>query len=1166
MSSQAASYLNATPAVLTSGIDAPHGRIELFLGPYRSGKTNRIIDELIATHRDSPFSKTVVVVPSQRYQKVFEERLAKALAAKVQSERGSPGSAASVGLVSVTVMSFYSLVQRLLRQLGSTFRLVPREIRPQIIAQVMSRLRDEGALRNLRDHSSFLGIHNNLMELIDEFERAAFSPQEVLDRLQSKAHSASRHLELAKIFQVYWQILQELKLVDERQAAFVLVQMLASSNQVSAGHASSNHGAPDQAFNIDNLIVDGFDRFNRLQLSVLGEVAKRTKRTIIAFDYAVRDGRVYADYLWKEASYSLLQAQFQHRCQTTLFDRQDSVRQPAVSRFEAPDRLLEMEEIARRVKSALLVDKVPPEEILVVVRSLSVYADAARTAFEDAGISHFVDEPQDCSKIPVIQFITRMTRLEFDGLKRKDVVWCLRSRYLSEAAGLSAQEIELIDRRSMEHRVVGGRDQWQQLFAAADQAKTAGKGLEAGAWWQEIGAKLFALFDRLKPLPLSNVSGHVRWLEDILDHLFQPLFSSRQERTRHQPQDSRDSAYRRFIEQKCLGEFRRCLSTLLLEESFLGEESWSAADFFARLDRLLAGANFRNHPKSKAAVIICGADLAPNRSFSRVFIGGLVEGEFPRKIGATGFVGPDEIRSWNSFDVDISNPRFHPGFETALFANLAARAREELHLSYSSYEFNGEELLPSFLISLPERSGPNSKNLQTSSATTNGAHLETTAAVGHMSTPSRAVDVANSSANKIHIDFAARALEMPVSARNLLSGSLLSLSPFSRLEKAQQLFDYACHGAMGAQAKGLAQELRENLVMMHGRLSCDRRSIFNGYLCGQVAAGSLRVPLPRRFSATGLSDYGKCGFKYWVSHILHSEPIEEPRSGLDARLLGEVCHKSLELFYASLMKNNLRITDPLETLGTLLDDAIALTLQWLEARRSFRPTEFWHLERSEIRFRLHRFLAKERERAFKDRYAFSPHLLEAGFGLDNEESFPPLLLQHGEESIEIRGRIDRIDKATDDRGHEILRLIDYKKGSALIPAEEAHRGRNLQLPLYALAARDAIDQGADVVEGRYLSIWSGAVSGRLKFGQWERLDDPQNSTSSLPVLEKTQRYVFQYVQEIAGGKFTVEPNGLDLCKRCQHHAVCRISELKPAQSGTEGNGNDPHQTGTKPKK
>ena len=49
--------------------------ISLLLGPYRSGKTLQLIDELIDFCRQQPLMKALVVVPSQRYRTLLEKRV-----------------------------------------------------------------------------------------------------------------------------------------------------------------------------------------------------------------------------------------------------------------------------------------------------------------------------------------------------------------------------------------------------------------------------------------------------------------------------------------------------------------------------------------------------------------------------------------------------------------------------------------------------------------------------------------------------------------------------------------------------------------------------------------------------------------------------------------------------------------------------------------------------------------------------------------------------------------------------------------------------------------------------------------------------------------------------------------------------------------------------------
>ena len=78
------------------------------------------------------------------------------------------------------------------------------------------------------------------------------------------------------------------------------------------------------------------------------------------------------------------------------------------------------------------------------------------------------------------------------------------------------------------------------------------------------------------------------------------------------------------------------------------------------------------------------------------------------------------------------------------------------------------------------------------------------------------------------------------------------------------------------------------------------------------------------------------------------------------------------------------------------------------------------------------------------------------------------------ERILVRGLIDRIDVDAGGR----LRIIDYKsagKGNAHYSAKALERGDKIQLPIYALAARDALYLG-EPVEGFYWHVPQGEPS------------------------------------------------------------------------------------------
>jgi ATP-dependent helicase/DNAse subunit B len=109
----------------------------------------------------------------------------------------------------------------------------------------------------------------------------------------------------------------------------------------------------------------------------------------------------------------------------------------------------------------------------------------------------------------------------------------------------------------------------------------------------------------------------------------------------------------------------------------------------------------------------------------------------------------------------------------------------------------------------------------------------------------------------------------------------------------------------------------------------------------------------------------------------------------------------------------------------------------------FRPMALWIQQQAELL----RVLEKTIVELDKISQGFTPHKMEARFGMGN----PSLVLHTSAGEVRLHGYIDRLDAAPDGT----LRVIDYKAGSTAISASQLKEGRRLQLPIYAMAARDA---------------------------------------------------------------------------------------------------------------
>ncbi len=169
-------------------------------------------------------------------------------------------------------------------------------------------------------------------------------------------------------------------------------------------------------------------------------------------------------------------------------------------------------------------------------------------------------------------------------------------------------------------------------------------------------------------------------------------------------------------------------------------------------------------------------------------------------------------------------------------------------------------------------------------------------------------------------------------------------------------------------------------------------------------------------------------------------------------------------------------------------------------REGFRATAWWEQTRREIESRA----ARSVDALAGYGPEFIPRYFEQAFGIDEA---PPLVLS-GDEGDEIRlhGFIDRVDVNADGR----LRVIDYKTGGPAPFTQRAVReGKKLQLPLYALAARDALGLG-EPVEAFYWHVQQAEPS-LFVLSQFK--------PNPAAAFEATEKAVWEAVRSIRGGRF-----------------------------------------------
>ena len=256
------------------------------------------------------------------------------------------------------------------------------------------------------------------------------------------------------------------------------------------------------------------------------------------------------------------------------------------------------------------------------------------------------------------------------------------------------------------------------------------------------------------------------------------------------------------------------------------------------------------------------------------------------------------------------------------------------------------------------------------------------------------------------------------------------------------------------------QPVQHSIEVLRARLSSlahvgevqGEGGIYEGALPQLASILQQRYTPTHGWSASRLEMYGTCPFAFYIAHALQLEPRTPPEEGYDARILGSMLHKILEEVYQH--------DDPLSALPAAAHQVFATA----PIDYGFRPSALWDAQQRELEEALRETITALAEAS----EGFTPRHFEQKFGMGN-----PSLIVRADDGTEIRlhGYIDRLD--VDQQGR--LRVIDYKASGAAISAKDLDAGKRLQLPLYALAAQEALRLGA-VASGFYWHILQGKAS------------------------------------------------------------------------------------------
>src|SRR6202521_1259597 len=242
------------------------------------------------------------------------------------------------------------------------------------------------------------------------------------------------------------------------------------------------------------------------------------------------------------------------------------------------------------------------------------------------------------------------------------------------------------------------------------------------------------------------------------------------------------------------------------------------------------------------------------------------------------------------------------------------------------------------------------------------------------------------------------------------------------------------------------------------------------------------TPEPLQLSPSAVDNYRKCPQRYLFGYLWSLK--EGPKATLS---FGSIMHSTIKRFLAELRKGN--------------------KLQFEDVQRLFEME--WRSAGFEDEYQE----AEYKRDGIEQLRAFHAATIEAPPQVREQEKSFELPMEN---NVIVTGRMDQVNSL----GRNDVEIVDYKTGK---PKKDADAKKDLQLSLYALAAKEIFEWNPVRLVFRYLQN-----------------NQIQVTTRDAKQLDEAQKAVKEAAADIRAGEFPAKPGFV--CRNCAYRPICPAHE------------------------
>ena len=991
------------------------------------------------------------------------------------------------GYLDSGLVTFSILANKILDSVDSTppKKLINEGEKDLILSNIFKSA-DKGYFSGVSGYTGFKSAFLNFVREIKENSLDPLPFKDVLKEIQTGNDYSPINLkcnELVKLYDRYQQALNKHNLMDREDS---LSQALSHLNK-------------DTFSEVELLLIDGFHDYTQLELKFIKELTYLIPNVYVTLPYQISDP-VPPAFQVSHKTYSRLSelnlqelrldenrrttSRMLRNIEANIFSQPDdtALTEPDSSgtslRITAAANMQdEVEQIARMIRKLTYRDGYTFSQIAVIFRNIEKYRDIVEDTFTKFSIPVRIYGRKPLKENPLIKAIMNTANI-FTDKWQDEAVW----KVLKSNTGIDGNLINRLEQEYLKRGTVNDCNKWLKLTS-----------------------ELRPVNDFLKQLKeiFSNLEGrhtfkhYCKYYIKIKNLFYKPALTP--------PLNSIDEV-NHYHHQEISGLMKSDACALkefmaILNNTTLGDLSGNMGTItFEGFNHILKTqvdlSSYRETDRRKEVVNVINVLEARQWEMPVIFVGGLLEKEFPRQVREDLFLKDYHRKKLNDTgNIVLRETSKQMDEERYLFYIAVTRAKERLYLSYPSANSDGNPTLQSFFLSDTQKLFPE----------------ETVQGITIRRNLSKIIpepeDIITSTDSK---NFVYYHLNTPY-----VSGK-------EQYKKDIALWLY------NNNAENNKASLREEL--------CTLTTLIESYNNLKLKFSDKTIvkkisETSTRFSPTKLKDYAQCPYKYFGRSTLKLRQAI-PKS-MDHLMQGTIIHKVLEVYF--------RDTGGTKNIAEIFDDIFNRETRGM-------VTGFEELKaRNEMLNTLLAFESMEKESNLP---TFKPSMFEAKFG--NEETETLKIGNVDKDGIEISGKIDRVDVSEAD-GEKVGIIIDYKYGQTKFRLAELEEGLDLQLPIYILALRDLF--GVIPVAAEFYALKTSRKTGIYNEELIDKLKlniKPTRKSLSVDnkefnkLLKDAESHILKFSKEIRKGKIELAPANIDFCGEgnCDFANVCRIDKWR----------------------